>query len=151
MTLLALFKANQQPPQSPEISQQHGIKTSSYQDMVALVNAQRVEQGLPQLVEHEALRKSATAKACDMVNREYFGHRDPEGREAWHFFEEKGFEYVFAGENLIESFVGDEAAMAELMASPEHRANILSPNYTHVGVGRCDEITVQHFGTLRVE
>jgi uncharacterized protein YkwD len=48
-----------------------------------------------------------------------------------------GIRYSFAGENLAFA-PSTEFAMTGLMNSPEHRENILSPNYTRVGIGVID-------------
>ncbi len=85
-------------------------------------------------------------KACDIVKRKYWSHKDPDGVESWYMFDLAGYKYVYAGENLAKDFYSDYQAMRALMRSPTHRENILMREYTNVGIGRCGNITVQHFG-----
>ena len=53
-----------------------------------------------------------------------------------------GLKWSHIGENLARGFDTPEAAHTALMASPSHKANILSPFYTKVGVaeGSCGKI-----------
>lgn len=127
------------------------LTVSSRQEMVSLINRERQAAGLVSLTVSDKLNASAEDKACDMRDREYFGHLDPDNREAWYLFDKHDYHYAFAGENLIEGFTGDEQSLAALMASQPHRVNILSENFTQIGVGRCGEFTVQHFATPKVE
>lgn len=57
-----------------------------------------------------------------------------------------------AGENIGEGYRSPAAALAGWMASPGHRANILSPTYTEMGAATARSATgdvywVQVFGT----
>jgi uncharacterized protein YkwD len=45
-----------------------------------------------------------------------------------------GVTYRYAGENLAGA-PSVERAHSGLMNSPGHRANILNPNFTHIGIG----------------
>jgi hypothetical protein len=123
-------------------------KTIGTADMIALVNKERAAHGLRLLKENSLLDASAKAKSCDMVAKGYFDHYDPQGRSPWHFFREAGYgNYTFAGENLVTGYFGDQESMRRLMLSPEHKENILDPNYTEVGIGKCGDYTTQHFGS----
>ena len=42
------------------------------------------------------------------------------------------------GENLAAGYPTPEAVVAGWMASPGHRANILSPNFSEIGIGLAD-------------
>jgi uncharacterized protein YkwD len=123
------------------------LKTLGTADMVALVNGERTSRGIPALTENSRLNNSAKAKACEMVDKDYFDHYDPAGRPPWHFFKENGYIYHFAGENLVMGYFGDQESMRRLMASPEHKENVLDPNFKEIGIGKCGDYTVQHFGT----
>ena len=110
-----------------------------------LVNKVREDEGLAPLSIDRDLEESATAKACDMRDRQYFEHKDPQGVEPWHFFTEAGYVYEYAGENLAIGYTNPTDTMLGWMNSPKHRENILNPNYTEFGIGFCGEYTVQHF------
>lgn len=116
-------------------------------DMIALINGEREKAGIPVLKENAILDKTATLKACDMDKNLYFDHLDLSGQKSWHLFLENGYKYHFAGENLVEGYLGDQESMRRLMNSPSHRENILDPDFTDVGIGKCGIYTVQHFAS----
>lgn len=99
-----------------------------------LLNADRAANGLPALKVNMSLVRLAENYAQDMINRKYFSHYNPEGQSPFDRMKQAGISYRYAGENLaINSDV--TAAEKAFMNSSGHRANILSPNYTEVGVG----------------
>jgi uncharacterized protein YkwD len=46
-----------------------------------------------------------------------------------------GYKYSWLGENIAFNYPDDNSVMIAWMNSPEHRANILNPNFTQIGVG----------------
>ncbi|WP_093796196.1 CAP domain-containing protein [Sporomusa acidovorans] len=99
-----------------------------------LLNADRAANGLPALKINSSLVRLAENYAQDMINRKFFSHYNPEGQSPFDRMKQAGISYRYAGENLaINSSVA--AAEKAFMNSSGHRANILSPNYTEVGVG----------------
>lgn len=48
------------------------------------------------------------------------------------------YQYAYAGENLAKNFTTADAATTAWMASPKHRANILSSHYSDVGYAVVD-------------
>ena len=143
---LHINSESQSQPQNQEDSSSQNI--SSIQNMIALLNYERAKIDLPPLVESSKLNATALEKACDMVEREYFDHVDPDGREAWHLYAAKGYQYLFAGENLIEGYATDQQALQALLESERHRANIFSTQFEDIGIGRCGDFVVQHFGVV---
>ncbi len=119
------------------------------QQMVDLVNAERVERGLNPLKVDMRLVKLARTKARDMIVNNYFDHQSPTLGSPFDQMRAVGIDYAHAGENLAESSTV-ERAHAGLMNSPGHRANILHDRYTHIGIGVVDgapygKMFVQHF------
>lgn len=115
-------------------------------DTVAYINNTRDSFHLAPLKENKILDAVAKIKACDMRDRNYFDHLTPEGQRTWPLFLEQGYNYLFAGENIAQGQVSDADAMQDLLNSPTHRANILSQNYTEVGVAVCGKYYVQEYG-----
>lgn len=99
-----------------------------------LLNADRAANGLPALKVNMSLVRLAENYAQDMINRKYFSHYNPEGQSPFDRMKQAGISYRYAGENLA---INTNVTTAEkaFMNSSGHRANILSPNYTEVGVG----------------
>jgi uncharacterized protein YkwD len=121
---------------------------------IELVNQERNKIGLKQLRVNELLNNSAKAKAEDMLNRNYWSHKTPEGIEPWSFIKKAGYKYQYSGENLARDFQIPEGVVTGWMKSKEHKDNILNPEYTETGVyvnkGRLEGwstiLVVQHFG-----
>lgn len=106
--------------------------------LLSLMNAARAEQGLAPLKPDDRLAEVALARARDLVANNYFDHYGPDGSSAFSELAVRGVRYALAGENLarnnyIESRTVD-AAFQGLMGSPGHRANILEPRFSRVGV-----------------
>jgi len=102
--------------------------------MLDLVNKERVEVGLAPLKMDAKLVDVARLKSQDMIDKNYFSHTSPTYGDPFAMMKDYGVEYSMAGENLAgnSSLPGAHEA---LMNSPGHRANILKPEFTHVGIG----------------
>lgn len=127
----------------------------SYEKIIEATNQERIKYGLKPLSEKGTLNSSALFKAYDMDNLQYFEHESPSGKNISDLAEQFGYEYITIGENLAMGNFESEAAMVEAwMNSPGHRANILNPKYTQIGIGlvpgawqgRRVWYGVQHFG-----
>jgi len=124
-------------------------------EVVRITNIKRSENGLSTLVENSELDKTAKAKGQDMLEKGYWAHVSPEGKQPWDFFKAVGYKYRYAGENLARDFSNPNAAVEAWMASPSHRENMLSDRYREIGVavvdgslnGKETTIIVQLFGT----
>lgn len=124
--------------------------------VIHLANQAREEAGLSRLSTNPALTRAAELKAADMAGQHYFAHTSPAGISPWHWFDEAGYTYRYAGENLAIHFTRAEDQQQAWMKSEKHRANILNPKYQETGVavavyeedGRQSLVTVQLFGTL---
>ncbi|MBP2628329.1 MAG: SCP-like extracellular [Firmicutes bacterium] len=99
-----------------------------------LLNADRAQNGLKPLKFNSQLTALGEKYAQDMINRNFFSHYNPEGQSPFDRMKQAGISYSYAGENLAINSNVDTAEKA-FMNSPGHRANILSPNYTEVGLG----------------
>jgi uncharacterized protein YkwD len=81
------------------------------------------------------LRCAARLHSADMAMRGFFAHDNPDGES---FVDRVGkTEYAGspAGENIALGYSSPEAVMDGWMDSPGHCANIMNPNYDHLGVG----------------
>ena len=127
-------------------------------NIVALTNTSRASFGLNNLELNNQLSQAAQAKAKDMSLYSYFAHTSPAGVDPWYWFEQSGYTYSYAGENLAMKFISAEGVADAWMASPAHRANILKPQYKDIGIGISEgiiggervTIVVQMFGASRV-
>jgi uncharacterized protein YkwD len=111
-----------------------------------LTNEARRKNGLPSLETDADLTVMARKHTDDMLRQEFFSHTGPDGKTLKDrlFDAPAVFKTVSrAGENIYggsgQDF-SDAKTMARVMVdgwmtSPGHRANILNPAYTHLGVG----------------
>lgn len=102
--------------------------------MLALVNEERAERGLRPLALDPQLVPVARAHSTEMFRLRYFGHVSPVTGTPFDRLAAAGIEYSRAGENLA---YAHSVAVAHrgLMESPGHRANILRPEFTRIGIG----------------
>lgn len=102
--------------------------------MVQLVNKARAENNLPALKVDTELANVARIKSQDMIDNNYFSHNSPTYGSPFDMMKDFGINYVQAGENIAGNQDVQKAHDA-LMNSPGHRKNILSPDFTHIGIG----------------
>lgn len=102
-----------------------------------LVNQERLQAGLSALKIHTGLVELARLKSSDMLALNYFAHQSPTYGSPFEMMQQAGIAYSYAGENLAGAPSVDRAH-SSLMNSPGHRANILNPDFTHVGIGIVD-------------
>lgn len=102
--------------------------------MLDLVNQERAKAGVKPLQMDSKLVELARLKSQDMIDKNYFAHTSPTYGDPFQMMRSFGVTYTTAGENLAgnPSLTG---AHTSLMNSPGHRANILNPDFTHVGIG----------------
>lgn len=120
-----------------------------------LTNTERSSNSRPVLVYSVVLAQAAQAKAEDMATHEYFAHTSPTGIEPWYWFQQAGYAYKYAGENLAIDFSDSDTVVTAWMNSPKHRENILKGAYTQIGIGVAQGMyeghstlyVVQFFGT----
>lgn len=123
---------------SPRIEQQYpsilGISADiSVDELVNLTNLRRAEAGLEPLTLNGQLSQAAQLKANDMFAKNYWAHTAPDGTTPWVFIKSAGYEYIYAGENLARGFTNASDAVDAWMASPGHKDNMLSKNYSEIG------------------
>ncbi len=110
------------------------IDQEAEMEMLRLLNEERTQRGLPELVMDETLREVARQHSVDMFKRGYFGHVDPEGTTPFDRMLAGGATFIIAGENLAVAPTVNIAHKG-LMGSPGHRENILRSEFLRVGIG----------------
>lgn len=105
------------------------------QRVLQLVNAARTRRGLAPLRFTAGLNQVARQRSQDMVRRNYFSHTDPSGRNPYWHMRRAGISYRTAGENIAWGQRSPEEVVRAWMNSPGHRANILNPHFSQMGLG----------------
>lgn len=99
-----------------------------------LCNIERAKKGLDPLEIDITLCACASARALESA--ELFEHLRPNGVDSWiTILDEYNYKYRSAGENIAGAYKTPEDAFNDWMDSPGHRANILDPDFTKIGVG----------------
>lgn len=117
--------------------------------MLNLVNDARAAEGLDPLTFEWNLGRAADAHSLWMSDADSFSHTGINGSSPHERIAASGFDLQGSwatGENLAartisgtDSFRDEVAIMHDnLMNSPGHRANILNPDFTHIGIGISD-------------
>lgn len=130
-----------QPARAADDWSEPGFYRQAQQYMLEQINRQRGKKGLQLVALDAAASQVAKAHAEDMLNVDYFSHWDTAGLKPtrrWNLL--GGFDSV--SENIYYSTgyrsemrgLVDEA-MKTLMNSSGHRATIMDPAHTHVGIG----------------
>lgn len=104
-------------------------------NIVDLTNAARTSLALPILSLNSQLSHAAQMKAEDMLKKQYFAHTSPSGANALTWIGLSGYSPIYAAENLAVHYLTSEDVQKGWLASPTHRANIVNPRYTEIGVG----------------
>ena len=128
-----------------------GSASYSAEQIIALTNIKRAENGLGPLTSSSKLSGAARAKSDDMLSKDYWAHFSPEGTTPWSFIRAAGYRYIFAGENLARDFGDAQSVVNAWMASPSHRNNILDKNFKEIGVAVADGRLQGREGVLVVQ
>lgn len=105
------------------------------------VNEERAKAGVPALTYNTVMQKYARIKSQDMGDNNYFSHEDLNGNLITTKMKNDGVSYKAWGENI--AYIGGNVSadalaqqfMTNWMNSSGHRANILSTNFSSIGVG----------------
>lgn len=125
-----------------------GAAPSSYyttfeDEVVRLINEQRVANGLNELTTRYDLSAVAQTRAQELTQS--YSHTRPDGTNCFTALTQAGIYYYNSGENIASGCSSPEDVVKAWMSSPGHRANILSPKFNMVGVGFCDNYWAQVF------
>ncbi|WP_066889536.1 CAP domain-containing protein [Clostridium nigeriense] len=128
-------------PQAPSSTDESNYIAEIEQAIFQRVNKERAAAGLPALSYNTTMEHYARVKSKDMGDRGYFDHKDPQGRLITEQMKADGVSYNAWGENIayIQGVNGNSTLATQFMDnwmnSPGHRANILSSNFSSIGIG----------------
>lgn len=123
--------------------------------VVGCTNQERARYGLRPLHQNRVLRHAAEYHARNMLTYGFFSHHDVFGHGPPARIDLFGnvHRYRWLGENLATGFTSGRGACQGWMASAHHRANVLNPHFTLIGVGFAGSAGttyfVEDFGSYR--
>src|ERR1700687_1756439 len=109
-------------------------------EILRLVNDERKRGGAPQLKSSQRLVLASRGHSYDMALRNYLSHKGPAGDTPAERVRGVGVDSTALGENIYMDRDADRTKLAQRalqrwLRSPEHRANMLSPEFDMTGVG----------------
>lgn len=122
---------------APAPPKTEGDVSSVEKEVVDKANQARAAAGLPALKIDPTLMKAARQHSAKMAKVGKLDHvldgKGPSERLA-----DLGMRPTFTGENCAQGQQSAAEAVESWMGSQGHRANILNPSFTHIGVGKAD-------------
>lgn len=106
--------------------------------VLALLNAHRAQAGLAPLRASAPMAAAAHAFACELRGGQGLSHTGTDGSTLRERLARSGIAASLIAENLASGQRGPAEVVAAWMASPGHRANILRPGLSSMGLGLAD-------------
>ena len=105
------------------------------QDVVNQTNQNRANVGLPPLVINAQLTAAAEAHSAEQATRNTMTHTGANGSNPGQRMKNAGYRPSTWGENVAAGYPDPASVVNGWINSPGHRANILNPAFTEIGVG----------------
>lgn len=121
------------PQTTPGTTTQQKSELSFAKEVLRLCNVERINNGLPALLWSDTAGKAADIRSQEIVTN--FSHTRPNGQKGMGILTDYGINHKAVGENIACGQQTPAQVVSSWMNSEGHRANILSPNFTHLGVG----------------
>jgi uncharacterized protein YkwD len=134
------------------------VRAAAEEEVVEIVNQRRAQGAdcgqegsfgpAEPLTMDPALRCAARVHTKDMADNGFFDHTNPADEAPWDRMERAGYSWSRAGENIAGGATTAEDVVEQWMGSDGHCANIMSPDFVHIGVGYVDDarLWTQDFG-----
>ena len=107
--------------------------------MLGLINQEREAQGLAAYALQGQLQAAARVHSTDMACSDFFSHTGSDSSTVGQRVNAQGYSWSWVGENIFAtsdtSSQAPQSAFTWWMNSSAHRANLLSPNYSEIGIG----------------
>ncbi|CAD5989320.1 hypothetical protein PCC9214_05539 [Planktothrix tepida] len=118
------------PPNPPSLP-----SSDFTQQVLELTNNFRSQNGLQPLTLNTQLNSAAQEHSEDMALEDFFSHTGLDGSTPSTRAQEQGYPSSFVGENIGAGYQTPEEVVQGWIDSPGHRANLLNPDYTEIGIG----------------
>ncbi|WP_078554905.1 CAP domain-containing protein [Bacillus alkalicellulosilyticus] len=133
--------------EEPSLEQWKAIEEGAEQQVLDITNAIRLLHEMDPLQWDAKVAKVAYRHSEDMNVNNYFSHVSPTKGELGDRLDEGEVKYQIAGENIAANYVDSIAAVEGWLNSEGHRKNLLSEEFTHLGVGVHEAYYTQNFMT----
>lgn len=103
--------------------------------VLGYVNQYRSEVGAPQITLDYSLTVAAEIRALEMGWADYFSHTRPNGSSCFSVVDELGIGYYAVGENIAYGYWDAASVSDGWRNSPGHYSNMISTNFSKIGIG----------------
>lgn len=110
------------------------VKPIDANEILYIVNQERVQYNLDVLTQNEDLQNAAQAKADYLMTEQFFSHTGKNGEPFSTWVKQTNYAYLRIGENLAIFFANNEEVVQAWLNSETHRKNILNPYYSETGL-----------------
>lgn len=110
-------------------------QTNYINQLLKLTNQERQAAGLPPLNLSSALTQAAQNHAEDMAKNGLMSHQGSNGSNPTERANQAGYRSSYIGENISAGRDIPQSVVKAWIDDPQHRQNLLNPNYTDVGFG----------------
>jgi len=100
---------------------------------------------VPELSWNNLLEKAALKHATDMRDQSFFSHFSSDGTGLGQRVTKEGYSWKYVGENIAFGYPSLEEVMQGWVDSPGHCRNLMSVNFTEIGLVELDGYWVQDF------
>ena len=120
----------------PEATTISNSNTAIYQEMLVYVNQLRSSEGASPLSLDSSLNIAATIRAIEIAWSGKFDHTRPNGTKCFTVYDELGISSSAKGENIAGYNTNVKYTFDQWNNSPGHHANMVSTDFTKIGVGK---------------
>lgn len=115
----------------------YNTQSSIENQVLALLNLERENVGLPPLIMQNQLRGAAREHSADMACNDFVSHTGSNGTSSYDRITSYGYYPSWWGENIYMGYqTTPEQVVTWWMNSTPHRNNILHSYYVHIGIGQ---------------
>ncbi len=118
----------------PALTEDQLELTAEESELIDFINAERASHGLGPVRMSNALTQVARAHSQDMIDRDFFDHVNPDGWGPRERLDNAGYNWMTYGENIGGGYSSAELMSNGWMNSSGHRAIMLTPEFTEIGV-----------------
>jgi uncharacterized protein YkwD len=126
------------PPTSTAFACNPTYNSGFESQVIALINAERAklnDVNIGPLTGQNQLGNAARGHSQDMSCKGFFSHTGSDGSSPSGRVSRAGYSWSAVAENIAAGYGDPASVVAGWMGSQGHKDNILSPNYTEIGIG----------------
>jgi Uncharacterized protein with SCP/PR1 domains len=134
-------------PAMPQISSksQTAVDNGEDKEIFDMTNVLRLRFQRQALIWDAKAHRAAYLHSREMKLKNYFSHDSKWSGDLKARLETQGIQFQYAGENIAARYTDAAAVTMGWLNSPDHRSNMLSPDFTQLGVGSFENDYTQDF------